>query len=161
MKVLLRANMPSLGQVGDIVEVKAGYARNCLMPQGLAIEPTEGNLRQIEAEKQANLVELAKQKAQIEARAKLVDGREVTITALANPEGHLYGSVGPAQIVAALAKENLPVEQENVVLDEPIHTLDKYEVKLHFGEGVEATINVWVVPAHVDDESIDGSGDSP
>ena len=160
MKVLLRTDMPSLGQVGQIVDVKAGYARNYLLPQGLAIEPNEGNLRRVEAEKQASLAELAKQKAQIEARASLVDGREVTITALANPEGHLYGSVGPAQIVAALAKENLPVEQENIVLDEPIRTLDKYEVKLHFGEGVEATVSVWVVPAHADDEPMDPSGDS-
>ena len=161
MKVLLQKNVQNVGKIGDVVEVKAGYARNYLLPQGLAVEPTEGNLRRVEAEKKACLVELASQKAEIEARAKLVDGKEVTITARANPEGHLYGSVGPAQIVAALAKENLPVEQANVVLDEPIRTLDKYEVKLHFGEGVEAAINVWVVPAHVDEGPIDASGDSP
>lgn len=153
MKVMLQRNVPHLGAIGEVVEVKPGYARNYLFPQGLAVQPTDGNLRRIEAEKAAYLAKLAKQKAQIQARADLVDGKEVTITALANEEGHLYGSVGPAQIVEALAKEGMPVEEENVALDEPIHMLDKYEVNLKFGEGVTATINVWVVPARQETES--------
>lgn len=150
MKVLLRANVPNLGKIGDVVNVKAGYARNYLVPQGLAMEPTEGNLKRIEVEKKAYLEQLAKLKAEIEARAKLVDGKEVTIAARANEEGHLYGSVGPAQIVEALAKENLHVEEKDVRLAEPIRKLDKYDVKLHFGEEVEATVGVWVVPIHDD-----------
>jgi len=146
MKIMLRQNVPSLGTIGDIVEVKDGYARNYLLPHGLAAEPTEGNLRRIEAEKRAYLEELAKQKAAIEARAKLADGREITIAARANEEGHLYGSVGPAQIVEALANENIPVEEENVLLDEPFQSLDKYEVTLGFGHDITARISVWVVP---------------
>ncbi len=147
MKILLRANVPNLGQIGEVVNVKDGYARNYLVPQGLGIEPTTGNLKRVEAEKAVYLAELAKKKAEIEARAKLVDGKEVTIAALANPEGHLYGSVGPAQIVEALARENLNIEEENVVLPEAIRTLDKYQVALKFAQDVKATINVWVVPA--------------
>jgi large subunit ribosomal protein L9 len=148
MKVLLRANVPHLGQIGDVVQVKAGYARNYLVPRGLAAEPTTGNLKRIEVEKLAYLAELAKRKAEVEARAKLVDGKEVTIAALANEEGRLYGSIGPAQIVEALARENLHVEEENIVLPEPIRTLDKYEVSLRFAEEVTAKVNVWVVPSH-------------
>lgn len=146
MKILLRRNVRNLGQIGEVVEVKDGYARNYLLPQGLATLPTEGNLKRIEAEKEAYLAELAKIRAEIEARAKVVDGKEVTIAARANEEGHLYGSVGPAQIVEALARENLTIDEDNVLLDEPIRTLDKYEVKLGFGEDVHATIHVWVVP---------------
>ena len=146
-KVLLRANVPHLGQIGEVVTVKAGYARNYLVPQGLAIEPTAGNLKRVEAEKAQYLATLAKKKAEVEARAKLVDGKEVTIAALANPEGHLYGSVGPAQIVEALARENVQIEESNVVLAEPIRTLDKYQVPLKFAHEVTATISVWVVPA--------------
>lgn len=153
MKVMLRQNIPNLGTIGDVVDVKAGYARNYLLPHGLAAEPTDANLRRIEEEKQAYLQLLAKEKAAIEARAELVNGKEVTITARANEEGHLYGSVGPAQIVEALAKENIPVEEANILLDEPFHTLDKYEVSLGFGHDVTASISVWVVPVHDEDDA--------
>jgi large subunit ribosomal protein L9 len=77
-----------------------------------------------------------------------VDNKEITIVARANVEGHLYGSVGPAQIAAALAQENLLVEPEHIVLDDPIKQLDKYDVVIRFAEDVTATIHVWIVPEH-------------
>jgi large subunit ribosomal protein L9 len=160
MKVLLRANVAHLGQIGDVVNVKAGFARNYLVPQGLAIEPTSGNLKRVESEKAAYLAELAKKRAEVEARAKLVDGKEITIAALANPEGHLYGSVGPAQIVEALARENLNIEESNVVLAEPIRTLDKYQVPLKFAHEVTASISVWVVPARGSGEEAAPAGEA-
>jgi len=146
MKVLLRRNVPKLGTIGDIVEVKAGHARNYLLPQRLAVQPTKANLRQVEIDKQRYLEELARQRAETEARAKLVDGKEITIAARANEEGHLYGSIGPAQIAAALAEQGLFVAAENVVLDEPIRKLDKYDIPLRFAEGIEAKISLWVLP---------------
>ena len=152
MKVLLRKNVAHLGKIGDLVDVKPGYARNYLLPQGLAFQSSPANVRRVELEKQRYLEELARQRAEVQARAVLVDGKEVTIAARANPEGHLYGSVGPAQIVAALADEGLFIESENVALDEPIRQLDKYEVPLRFGEDITATIHVWVVPVHVEGE---------
>ncbi len=161
MKVLLRASVPSLGIIGEVVDVKVGYARNYLIPQHLAMEPTEANLKAIEAEREAYLVQMAKIKAEVQARAKVVDGKEVTITCRANEQGHLYGSVGPAQIVEALAKEGVSsVAEGDIVLDEAIRTLDKYEVKLHFGEDADAMISVWVVPAHEEgDEDEDADRD--
>ena len=146
MKVLLRKNVYNLGKIGDVVEVKPGYARNYLLPQGLAYQPTEGNLKRVESEKAAYLEELARQRAELQARADLVNGKEVTIAARANEEGHLYGSVGPAQIVAALGEQGAFVEERNVVLGQPIRQLDKYEVTLRFEEEVTAQIIVWVVP---------------
>jgi large subunit ribosomal protein L9 len=148
MKVLLRANVPNLGIIGDVVEVKTGYARNYLIPQRIAIEPTAGNLKRVEAEKQEYLAKLATIKAEIQARAKLVDGKEVTISARANVDGQLYGSVGPAQIVEALAKDGFSIDEDNVTMGEPIRKLDKYEVALSFGQDVKAKISVWVVPVH-------------
>ena len=148
MKVLLRKNVANVGKIGDLIDVKPGYARNYLLPQGFAYEPSEANIKQVEREKEKYLAELAKLRAEIEARAALVNGKEVTISARANEEGHLYGSVGPAQIVAALAEQSCFVEAENIVLEEPIRTLDKYDVTLKFGEDVTATIHVWVVPIH-------------
>ena len=146
MKVLLRKNVTDLGKIGDVVEVKPGYARNYLLPQGLALVPSDANLRTMEIEKQRYLEQLAKERAEIEARATLVDGKEVTISARANVEGQLYGSVGPAQIAAALAEEDVFVEPENIVLDSPIRSLDKYDLTVQFGEDISATIHVWVVP---------------
>jgi len=157
MKVLLRKNVAHLGKIGDVVNVKPGYARNYLVPQRLAVEPTEGNLKAIEAEKQAYLEELAKERAQIEAKAALVQGKEITIAARANEEGHLYGSVGPAQISSALAESGAFVEPEFIQLEHPIDQLDKYDVKVSFGEDVSATIHVWVVPVREvggDDEDL-------
>ena len=146
MKVLLQGNVANLGKIGDMVEVKPGYARNYLLPHGLAVEPTKLNLQAIEAAKQKYLEELAKQRTELQAKADVVDGREITMSARANEEGHLYGSIGPAQIVAVLASENVFIEPEHVLLDEPIRRLDRYEVALRFGEDITAKIHVWVVP---------------
>ena len=146
MKVLLRRNITRLGQIGDVVDVRTGYARNYLLPQGLAVVPTEANLKAVEAEKQAYLERLARERAALEARAKALDGKEFTIVARANEEGHLYGSVGPAQIAAEVAAEGIFLEPENILLDAPIRNLDKYEVTVQFAEEVTARITVWVVP---------------
>ncbi len=148
MKVLLRKNVANVGVIGDLVDVKAGHARNYLLPQGLAYQPTAANIKQVEREREKYLAELAKQRAEIEARAALVNGKEVTISARANEEGHLYGSIGPAQIVAALAEQNCFVDVENIVLAEPIRVLDKYDISLNFSHDVTAAISVWVVPIH-------------
>jgi large subunit ribosomal protein L9 len=146
MKVLLRRNVPKLGKIGEVIEVKAGYARNYLLPQRLAVQPTAGNLKAVEAEKQKYLEELSKMRGELETKAALIRDKEITISARANEEGHLYGSIGPAQVAAALAAENVFVEAENILLDSPIRRLDKYDVELLFGEDIKSVIHVWVVP---------------
>ena len=151
MKVLLKKNLDKLGHIGDVVDVRSGYARNYLLPQGLAVTPTPANLKAIEAEKQKYQEELAKRRADIEASAALVNRKEVTITAMANEEGHLYGSVGPQQIAAALAEQSIFVEPDDIVLDAPIRQLDKYDLQVRFAEDISATIHVWIVPARQED----------
>lgn len=143
MKVLLRRNVRKLGAIGDLVEVKRGYARNYLLPQGLAVQPTEANVKAVEAEKQRYLDELARQRADLEAKAAGLQGREVKIDARANEEGHLYGSVGPAQIAAALAADGIFVEGENIDLD-PIRMIGLYDVPIAFTDDIKATIKVTV-----------------
>ncbi len=151
MKILLRRNVAKLGVIGDVIVVRDGYARNCLIPQGLATIPSEANLRAIDREKEAYLAELTKQKAELETQARLIHGKEFTISARANEEGRLYGSVGPAQVAAAVVKTGLAVDPEQIALDEPIHKLDKYEVTVRFGEDVEAMVVLWVVPTRDSD----------
>ena len=157
MKVLLRRNIAKLGQIGDVLEVKDGYARNYLIPQGLAMAPTRANLKAIEEDKAAYLAELARLKQELQTQANLLDGKEFTIVALANEEGVLYGSVGKAQIAAAIVEQGVMIDTRNILLDEPIHKLDKYEVTVGFGEDVTATIGLWVVPPK--DEEAQGAGD--
>jgi large subunit ribosomal protein L9 len=146
MKLLLKKTVYKLGLIGDVVEVKDGYGRNYLLPHRLAVEPTEANLKAIEEDKIKYLEELAKMKEQFEAKAKLVEGKELTIEAKANEDGHLYGSIGPAQIVDLLGQDGVMVEIEQVMLAQPIRTVDTFTVKVVFCPDVEATITVIVTP---------------
>jgi large subunit ribosomal protein L9 len=146
MKVLLRRNVSYVGKIGEVVEVKSGYARNYLFPNALAVAPTQTNVKTVEAEKQKYLEELARQRAQLQVKADLLKDKEITISARANEEGHLYGSVGPAQIAAALGEERILVDPQQIVMEEPIRKLDRHDVLLRFGDDITATIHVWVVP---------------
>ncbi|MFW6133744.1 MAG: 50S ribosomal protein L9 [Planctomycetota bacterium] len=156
MKVLLRRNIANLGQIGDVVDVKPGYARNYLVPSGHATQPTEANIKAVETEKAAYLARLAEEKAVLEARAAQIDGAEVTIAARANEEGHLYGSVGPAQIVEVLVAEGYQLEPHHVALDAPIRQLDKYDVTIRFEHDVTAEVHVWIVPVHEEETETTG-----
>ena len=146
MKVLLRRNVLNLGKIGEVVTVKPGYGRNYLLPQRLAVEPTETNVKAVEAEKQKYLEELARERADLQVKAAALEGKEITIAARANEEGHLYGSIGPAQIVAALAAGGVYLEPSHIILDNAIRQLDKYDVQIRFAEDIKATIHIWVVP---------------
>ncbi len=155
MKVLLRRNVTKLGKIGEVVDVAPGYARNYLLPQRLGVEPTEGNLKVIEAEKQSYLEQVARETAELQAQADAIEGKELTITARSTSDGHLYGSVGPAQIAAALAEDGVLINSKYISLDNPIRQLDKYDVTVSFGEEVAATIQVSIVPLHDDDDDDD------
>lgn len=147
MKVLLRQDVPLLGVIGDVVEVRVGYARNYLLPKRLAVEPTDGNLKRVEQER-VDRQKLAKQRLEtLKGIASRLAGTSVTIRAKANELGHLFGSVNEAHIVEALAAEGFQVEAAQVALAAPIRTLDKFRVPIRLAEGVEAEVDVWVVPA--------------
>ena len=151
MQVLLTHTVPHFGQPGDLVKVRPGFARNYLLPQGLATFATPHNLRivqkhrerlhQLELAKRADLLQLAAQIAQ----------RSITIEANANPEGHLYGSVNADQIAAALRSDNFPIDTENVVIEGPLKELGLYTIKLHLGQDVDTEVKLWVVPTHTED----------
>jgi len=161
MKVLLRRNVLNLGKIGEVVEVKPGYGRNYLLPQRLAVEPSKANLKAVEAEKKQYLAEVAREREALALKAEAIRGKEVTITARANEEGLLYGSIGPAQIVAALAEQGVFVEPSYIILDAAIRRLDKYEVLVRLAEGITATIQVLVVPFHEVGEAAPEAGEAP
>jgi large subunit ribosomal protein L9 len=159
MKVLLRRNVSNLGKIGEVVEVKPGYGRNYLLPQRLGVEPTRTNLKAVEAEKQKYLEEVARERSVLELKAEAIRGKEVTITGRANEEGLLYGSIGPAQIVAALAEGGVFLEPSHIVLDAAIRRVDKYDVIVRLAEDITATIHVWVVPLR--EVGAEAAGEAP
>jgi large subunit ribosomal protein L9 len=147
MKVLLRQDVLNLGVIGDVVEVSAGYARNYLLPQHVAITPTPANLKRVEEEKVQRDVAAKQRLETLKALAAKIAGTSVTIKAKANELGHLFGSVNVEHIVEAMATEGYKIAPDQVALAAPIRTLDKFRVPIRLAEGIEAEIDVWVVPA--------------
>jgi large subunit ribosomal protein L9 len=145
MKLLLNQDVKNLGMIGDIVEVKEGYARNYLLPQRIGVLPTNANMKQIAAAK-ARAAELRKlREEEMKAVAKRLGGLEITIRAAVNEEGTLYGSVGPREIAAALRQEGHTVEPDQILLHNPIRQLDNVLVPVRFTDDLVAEIKVWVV----------------
>ena len=157
MKLLLRKDIPKLGFVGDVVEVSAGYARNYLLPHHIGLPPTPGNLKKIEADKLAAAEGRAKARAELEATAKRLDGVEVTISAAVNPEGRLYGSIGPREVAAALREEGHAIEAAQVRLHDPLRELDAVMVPVILSDEIQAEVKVWIVRERgADDEEETG-----
>jgi len=158
MRLLLLKDVRKLGHLGDIVEVKAGYARNYLVPQRLATEPTEENIKAIEEDRKRAAAERAKREHEYTALAEKLRDVAVTIPAAANPEGTLYGSVGREHIADALHALGLAVRADHIVLDSPIRTLDNRAVKIEFTDDITAEVKVWVVREGAADESAGAAG---
>lgn len=145
MELLLKQNVEHLGRTGDVVDVKPGYARNYLLPRGLAVLVTKGNMAEVErARAQALAEEDARLAGLKDLGAKLAD-LSVTIEGKANEEGHLFGSVNAAQIAAALREKDVAVDEKMVRLDSPLKEIGVYDVTVHLHADVEAAIKVWVV----------------
>jgi large subunit ribosomal protein L9 len=146
VEVLLAEDVPGIGKQGDILKVKPGFARNYLLPQGLATVATAANKRRVELHQQ-RLLELARQKRQqLLQLADRVSKYSVTLEANANDEGHLYGSIGALDISKALTAAGYPVEEDQVRLEGPLKELGMYTVKLQFDPEIKAEVKVWVVP---------------
>jgi large subunit ribosomal protein L9 len=147
LKLVLTEDVQYLGKQGDVVEVRPGYARNYLIPRGLATVPTEHNLRLLDRYKirvrQAREARMADLKGLAEQVHKL---EGLTIQAAANAEGHLYGSVGPVDVSKALRARNLPVDPEMVRLEQPIKEAGVYAVPLNFGFEITTDVKVMVFP---------------
>jgi large subunit ribosomal protein L9 len=145
MEVILLKNLDNLGSVGQVVNVKRGYARNYLLPQGFAVEATPAQMNRvakgIEHEKAAD----AKRKLDAEGLAAQYADLSCTITAQAGEEDRLFGSVGPRDIVAALAEQGIEFDRKQIDLEEPIKQLGVYSVPVKLHPEVTVEIKVWVV----------------
>jgi len=150
MKVLLCQDIKKLGWLGDIVEVSTGYARNYLLPQGLAKVPTDANLKSLAKEKAVRAEQRILERKRMEEAAAAVEGAEVVIAAKANEQGHLFGSVGESEIAANLREQGFTVADEVVELSEHIKQVGTSQVTLKFADAITATVNVVVVAQQKD-----------
>ena len=146
IELLLIQSIDGLGSQGDVVEVKPGFAKNYLLPQGLATLATEHHKRMVEKHR-ARLQSIEEQRlAGLRTLAANLSEQSLTIEANANDEGHLYGSVGAAEIISALKRIEFTVTEDQVRLEGPLKELGLYTVKIHLGHDVESAVKVWIVP---------------
>ncbi len=145
MQVVLLKDIKRLGKAGDVRNVADGYARNYLIPRGLAAPATSGAVREAQEQAAAQAKHLAREQAQAQAMAEALSGVALTIKARAGETGHLYGSVTTADIAAALEKQaGKAVDRRKIALEEPIRDLGTYEVPVKLSADVTATIKVTV-----------------
>jgi large subunit ribosomal protein L9 len=147
IELLLVHSVESLGKQGQVVEVRPGYAYNYLIPHGLATLASEHHKRMVDKHKvKLQQIELARQ-AELRKLAVEIAKQSITIEANATEDGHLYGSVGAPEIVAALKANEISLATDQIRLDGPLKELGLYTVKFRLSSEVEGELKVWVVPA--------------
>jgi large subunit ribosomal protein L9 len=156
MKVLLCEDVIRLGWLGDVVEVNQGYARNYLLPQGIAKVATDANIKAIAKEKSKRAEQRITERKRLEEAAKAVDGAEAVLAAKANEQGVLFGSIAERQIAQNLRRQGFEVADEVVDLPHHIKQLGTHSVTLKFEDNLTATVNVVVVS----EQGSDAEGDS-
>lgn len=145
MEVMLIEPVPHLGDRGDIVNVAPGYARNYLLPKGLAAPVSKEAVQRVEAARRRAEQAEAERRAALKEVAERLAAASVTITAAATEEGHLYGSVSAADIAEHLRKEGFEVTEDMVGLEEHIKELGVYPVPVTLEQEITAEVKVWVV----------------
>jgi large subunit ribosomal protein L9 len=147
MKIILQKPVDKLGAPGDVVEVADGYARNYLMPRGLAVKATRGGEKHVESLKRAHTVRVNEAKAEAEQVAQRLMASPVSVTAHAGEEGRLFGSVTASDIADAIERQvGIRVDRHDVHLEEPIRSVGVHEVRVHLSAEVDPIISVEVVP---------------
>ena len=152
MKVLLVTDVDKLGWFGDVVEVADGFARNYLLPEKMAVVPTEAKLRSLQQETAKRAEQRLQDVEQLKQAVEAVEGAEAVIAAKANEQGHLFGSVAAHEIAANLREQGFSVADEIVQLQENIKEVGTRQVELKFADDLTITVNV-VVVAQQDDAS--------
>ena len=146
VKLILRESIPRLGEAGDQVEVKVGFARNYLLPQRKAIRATEGRIREIEHHRRVVKENLAKEIQTFENLRHRLQSTPLEVSARVGAEGKLFGSVTSAQIVQLLAEKGFEIDRRKIALDEPIKEAGEHRVSIRLHPDVVAQVAVTVRP---------------
>jgi len=144
MQVILTENITSLGQIGDVVNVAPGYARNYLFPQRLALEAASKNVRELEHRKRMLAQKREKIRQEMMSLADKINAVTITLKRKVSEDDKLYGSVSASDVFAILEEQALPVSRRNVQLDQPIKTLGEFAVSVRLDAQISATVKVVV-----------------
>jgi|LJSS01.1.fsa_nt_gb large subunit ribosomal protein L9 len=147
MKVILRQDVENLGTIGEIVEVSDGYARNYLIPRGLAYVATESAVRRLEEEKRQYQRRLERERVNAQAVAERLQELVLTIPMRVGEEGRLFGSVTPQMIADELQLHGISIDRRSIIIEEPIRSLGTFEVSVRLHPEVIAKVKVWVTSA--------------
>ena len=145
MKIILFKDLGKLGNQGDVVEVKDGYARNYLIPKGFALSASETNFKKLEAVKKEKAKLVQREKAKFLKEKEEIEKISLTITVEAKEDEELYGSISEAQILKLLKAEGVELEKGKLALTEPINKLGVFNLKVNLDPEIEAALRVWVV----------------
>lgn len=145
MNVILTQDIDKLGRAGEIVAVKPGYGRNYLLPRGIALLATRGNVAQLEHHRRSIARDQEKIRASHEQIAKSLEGTSVSIARKAGKDDKLFGSVGARDVVEALAAQNIDLDRKLVQLSEPLRSVGTFEVQVRFSADVSVVLKVNVI----------------
>jgi len=145
MEIILRQAVENLGKPGDVVKVKAGYARNYLLPHGLAYEATPGNLKRIQQERDRLEAAENERRGAAQGIAERLEQVSLTFSARVGEEGKLFGSVTASDIAQHLEQQGFHIEKRQIDLHEPIKALGVYRVPVRLHADVKPEVRVWVI----------------
>lgn len=145
MEIILRQAVENLGKPGDVVKVKSGYARNYLLPHGLAYEATPGNLKRIQQERDRLEAAENERRGVAQGLAEKLEQVSLTFSARVGDEGKLFGSVTGADIAQQLEAQGFHIEKRQIDLHEPIKALGVYRVPIRLHADVKPEVRVWVI----------------
>jgi large subunit ribosomal protein L9 len=143
-KLLLQESIKNVGRVGDIVEVSPGYARNYLLPRGLAVQPTPSNVKRVETRRKEIEKQERERREQQERIVQQLAAVEVHLERRANEQGHLFGSVTATDVAKALQAQGFNVEPGDINLPGRLDRIDTYTVQVKFAEDLATDLKVWV-----------------
>ena len=151
MEIILKETIETLGQEGEIVKVKPGYARNFLVPSQKAVLVNKASLARLEKEKQVIAAKLAEQKKRADGLAALLEGKVITIGKRVGDENRLFGSVTSTDVITGLQQAGITVDKRVIVMPDTIKTLGEYKIAIKTGYQTTAHIIIQVVPETIGD----------
>jgi len=161
MDVILTENVKNLGTIGEVVNVKPGYGRNYLVPQGMAVEASEAKLKELEHHKRQlnrKAEKLSQEAADVKARIEAV---ECTFVHKASEEGKLFGSVTSMEIAESLAAQGIELDRRKILLEQPIKELGEHAVDIKLNAGVNATVKINVISEDAKPASVAVPAETP
>jgi large subunit ribosomal protein L9 len=145
MKIILTQNVDHLGDAGEIVDVKPGYARNYLLPRSLALAATKASMSVYEEVKRQRDAQQNRDRRDAETLAKQLEKASCTVAVAVGEEDRIFGSVTVQNVADLLKEQGFDIDRRMIVLDEPIRALGVYDVAIRLHRDVEASVKVWVV----------------